>query len=101
MAVPVQGQTVVTSGTVGLAVIAIAANQSGGYITNPSSAADQGVAVAESLYVDPVQNAHNAAGGTTSELRPGQTFYIIPYSATPVTVTSKTANHNFTAVQWP
>jgi hypothetical protein len=100
MAVPIQGPAVVTSATPGTAVIAIAINQGGGYISNPTTPADQGLATAESLYVNPVGNAVNAAGGTTTELRPGQTYFIIPYSVTPVTVTAKTANHNFTAVQW-
>jgi hypothetical protein len=100
MATPIQGPNVVTSGTPGTAVIGIAVNQSGGYITNPTTAEDQGVSDAESLYVDPVTNANLFAGETTTELLPGETYYIIPNSTKPVTVSSQSPNHNFTAVQW-
>ena len=97
---PVQGRAVVTPSTAGHPVNAIDANQSGGYITNPASAVDQGLPSAESLYVNPVTNATLRATNTTIELKPGQSFFVIPNSTTPVSVASASPNHRFTSVQW-
>lgn len=101
MATPVSGPATVTSVTPGNAVIAIAANQAGGYIVNPASASDQGLATAEVLYVNQVQSAGLTGNGTTIVLQPGQSYSVIPSTTTPVTVASASASHNFTAVQWP
>jgi hypothetical protein len=101
MAIPVAGSSVVTSATPGTAVIAIAANQAGGYIVNPFDPADQGLSTAEPLYVDQVGNAVLQANGTTIALQPGQSYTIIPNTTTPVTVASASASHKFTAVMWP
>jgi hypothetical protein len=101
MATPVAGVTTITSGTPGTPVIAIAANQAGGYIVNPTTAADQGLPTAEPLYVNQVTGATLNANGTTLALLPGQAYTIIPSTTTPVTVSSASANHQFTAVQWP
>jgi hypothetical protein len=100
MTTPVQGLAVATPSTAGLAVNAIAANQTGGYIVNPLLAADQGLATAEVLYVDQVTNAGVVANGTTIALEPGQSYTVIPNTTTPVSVASQSANHKFTAVQW-
>jgi D-lyxose ketol-isomerase len=86
--------------TPGTAVIAIATNQAGGYIVNPTIAADQGLATAEVLYVNQVTNATLQANGTTIALQPGQSYTVIPYTTTPVTVSAPSASHKFTAVQW-
>lgn len=101
MATPVAGLATVTSSTPGSPVIAIDVNQAGGYIVNPFDASDQGLATAESLYVNQVGNATLQANGTTIALQPGQSYTIIPFTTTPVTVVSASANHSFTAVMWP
>jgi hypothetical protein len=101
MSTPVVGLSTSTSATPGTAVIAIAVNQSGGYIVNPMLATDQGLSAAEVLYVNQCQNAQTAAYGTTLALQPGQAYTVIPNTTTPVTVASASANHRFTAVQWP
>jgi hypothetical protein len=101
MATPVVGSNTQTSATPGTAVIAIQPNQAGGYIVNPSSATDQGLATSEVLYVNQVSNAVLQANGTTIALQPGQSYSIIPNTTTPVTVSSASANHKFTAVMWP
>src|SRR3954463_15439735 len=79
---PVAGTTAAVA-VGGTAVTAIAGPIAGGYITNPLSAAAQGVAV-ENLYVDPVASpASTDAGavGTTSILAPGQSYIIPPLPA--------------------
>src|SRR5215469_7710219 len=100
MSTPVVGPNTTTSATPGTAVIGISSNQAGGYIVNPALAADQGLATAESLYVNQVTNAALQANGTTIELLPGQSYSVIPSTTTPVTVSAPSASHNFTAVQW-
>lgn len=100
MATPVSGTTTITSATPGIAVIAIDVNQAGGYIVNPTSAVDQGLSTAEILYVNQVTNAGLQANGTTIALQPGQAYTVIPNTTTPVTVSSASASHQFTAVQW-
>ena len=98
---PISGPATVTSATPGIAVTAIAPNQSGGYIVNPLLAADQGLGTAEVLYVNQVTGAGLSANGTTIALQPGQSYTVIPDTTTPVTVASASASHKFTAVQWP
>jgi hypothetical protein len=98
---PVAGLASQTGGTPGIPVSAIAANQSGGYIVNPFAAADQGLAVAEVLFVNQAGAAITNANGTTIALQPGQSYTVIPSTTTPVSVCSLSANHKFTAVQWP
>jgi hypothetical protein len=100
MTTPVAGLVTQTPGTGGIPANAIAANQAGGYIVNPASAADQGLAVAEVLFVNQVGNATTTANGTTIALQPGQSYTVIPNTTTPVSVCSLSANHQFTAVQW-
>jgi hypothetical protein len=97
---PVQGPNVETPSSPGVPVNAIAPNQTGGYIVNPLTAADQGLPTAEVLYVDQVAGANTQANGTTIALQPGQSYTVIPSTTTPVTVASNTPNHKFTAVQW-
>ena len=100
MSVPVQGLAIVTSGTPGTPVDAIAPNQSGGYIVNPLEGVDQGQGDAQVLYVNPVGPATLTANTTTLALQPGQSFAIVPGATTPVSVASPAANHYFTAVSW-
>lgn len=100
MAVPVAGPASQTSSIPGQAVTAIAANQGGGWIRNPLSATDQGLARSEPLFVDPVGNAALTASGTTIRLETGDTYHVLPQSTNPVTVAAKSPNHEFVAVQW-
>jgi hypothetical protein len=101
MATPVSGPATVTSPTPGTAVVAIDVNQAGGYIVNPTLAADQGIATAEPLYVNQVTAATLNANGTTIALQPGQSYSVIPNTVTPVTVSAASPSHKFTAVEWP
>ena len=100
MATPVSGPAIITSATPGTPVTAIDVNQAGGYIVNPNIAVDQGLATVEPLYVNQVTGATLQANGTTIALQPGQSYSVIPYTTTPVTVSAASASHKFTAVQW-
>lgn len=88
----------VTTG--GTAVTVFAALPNGGFITNPASAADQGIAVAESLYVNPVGAAALEANGTTFEILPGGSWEVIPGQTTLTTVNSVSDGHKFSAVKY-
>jgi len=100
MSTPIAGLNAQTPTSAGVPINAIAANQSGGYIVNPTTAADQGIPTAEVLFVNQVGNCTIQANGTTLALQPGQTYTIIPNTTTPVSVASLTPNHKFTSVQW-
>ena len=100
MSTPVAGLVDTTSASAGVSVNAIAPNQYGGYIVNPYSAADQGLATAEVLYVDQVGPSDTQANGTTIALQPGQSYTVIPNTTTPVSVASLSPSHKFTSVQW-
>lgn len=101
MSIPVAGLATQTPSTAGLPINAIAANMSGGYIVNPLTAADQGIASSEVLYVNQVGPCDTQANGTTIALQPGQSYTVIPATTTPVSVASISPNHKFTAVMWP
>lgn len=90
--------SIITAG--GSAEIAINPSPNGGYITNPVTAADQGIAAAEVLYVDPVTSPGLAANGTTVALQPGQTWNVIPGQTTPTRVNAQNTGHRFTVVVW-
>jgi hypothetical protein len=98
---PVAGLITQTSSTPGLPANAISANQTGGYIVNPLLAADQGLTTAEVLYVNQVGTCTVNANGTTIGLQPGQSYTVVPFTTTPVSVASLSASHKFTAVMWP
>ncbi|HEY8685965.1 MAG TPA: hypothetical protein VIO57_10205 [Chloroflexota bacterium] len=89
----------------GTAVVAITGPVRGGYIVNPSAAADQGIGVAESIYVDPVNSPGSAPGagnGTAMPLVAGQSWTLpcaIPIGAT-VRVNAASSGHKFTVVIW-
>jgi hypothetical protein len=100
MTTPVPGLATQTPSTANQPIAAIDVNQAGGYITNPIQPADQGLATAEPLYVNQVGPATTLANGTTIALQPGQTYSVIPYTTTQVSVASASPNHKFTAVQW-
>lgn len=98
---PAAGVAAITTG--GTAVTAMTGPVGGGYITNPSNAAAQGVAL-ENLYIDMVAapgSTDTAANGTTSILQPGQTFTIPALAlGVLVRVNAATSGHKFTSVKW-
>jgi hypothetical protein len=70
----------------------------GGFITNPMLAADQGIAVAEVLFVDVVGPAQDEETTTTVPIQPGQTFVVPAGQTTGVSVNAATSGHKFSAV---
>lgn len=82
----------------GTAAFAAGPNPNGGFITNPASAADQGLAVAETLYIDPVGAAGVEANGTTFALAPGQTWSLVAGQTTKTSVNAASSGHKFSAV---
>ena len=95
---PVAGltSTVTTGGT---AVTVVPGGPNGGFITNPYTAADQGISAAENLYVDAVDTATTTGNGTTFTIFPGGSWPIIPGQTTPTTVNAVTSGHKF-SVTW-
>jgi hypothetical protein len=91
----------VTTG--GTAVIAIPPGVSGGYITNPSLATDQGFlssVLPEDLFVNPAGTPSLVGNNTTVRLSPGQSFTAIANSTLPLMVNAATSGHKFTVVYW-
>ena len=76
----------------------------GGYVTNPATAAAQGLSVTENLYVDmvnPPGSTDATAYGTTTLLTPGQNFTIPAISAGVIIWANAASNgHNVTVVVW-
>lgn len=70
----------------------------GGVIINPLSAADQGLAAPESLFVDFTGPAYDYETSTTSELEPGESIDIPANCTSGAWVTSDSAGHKFTVV---
>lgn len=99
--VPGNASEVVTGG---VSVVAILAGPNGGFITNPSSAADQGIGTAEVLYVDPTGaspgSTAGSANGTAFALQPGQSWPVVPGQSTQTKVNAATSGHKFTCVVW-
>lgn len=83
----------------GLPVVVFYAPPSGAIVTNPFSAADQGIPFAEALYVDLVNPAALGETGTTIPLQPGQSYSIPPGITTNVWVNAATTGHRFSALQ--
>lgn len=96
---PVPGLTsVVTTG--GTPVQVSTGGDSGGFIVNPASAADQGLVTAESLFINPVGSADVHAFGETFELFPGQSWEFIAGQTTPTSVNAATGGHRFSVVRY-
>lgn len=72
----------------------------GCYITNPLTAADQGIGTAEALYVNPAGAATVTGFNATVALQPGQTWSGIPGSTLPISVNAPTSGHRFAFVRW-
>jgi hypothetical protein len=70
----------------------------GGTITNPLSATDQGLTVAEPLFVDFTGPAYHYATHTTIELLPGHSINIPSYCTSGAWVCAATGGHQFSVV---
>jgi hypothetical protein len=89
---------VVTYGGVSVKVADNTFTGGGGWIVNPLLPADQGLAVAEELYVSFLGPAALVEGGvySTAGLAPGQSCYVPPYAW--VWVNAASSGHAFTGV---
>lgn len=81
-------------------VVAIYGGVLGGMIYNPDNAAEQGIAVVETLYYSYVGDAAVSETGTTFPLQPGQSLVIPPNMSRNVSVNALTAGHKFTSFIW-
>jgi hypothetical protein len=90
--------SVITTG--GTAVTMITGQVRGCYITNPPTAAAQGIATAENVYIDPVTTATTTGNGTNVILQPGQTYNCIPGQTNNLSVNAATSSHALTVVKW-
>lgn len=89
---------IVTGGT---AVVALPAGVLGCWITNPLSAADQGIATAENAYADETGAAATTTGnGTNNTLVPGQTIPCVPSSSKTVSINAATSGHTLSITRW-
>lgn len=96
---PIPGiNVIVASGGVSVAVIP--PMPLGGVITNPYSAADQGLSAPEVLYVNPIDAATLNANGNTFALQPGQSWTVVPNQSTGTTVNAASTGHKFSAISW-
>jgi hypothetical protein len=100
MAVTVTPGTNAVVLTPGVSVEAIPPEPNGGFITNPLSPSDQGLAVAEVLYVNPIGTAAVVANGSTFALQPGQTWSVISGQASSTFVNAASGGHRFSVVYW-
>lgn len=98
--IPQAGATsvIAAGGTAVIAANAVPQGINGGYITNPLSPTDQGLAASEPLYVNPVGAATLQGNGTTFALQPGQTWFMIPGQTTATSVNAVSSGHKFTCV---
>lgn len=98
--------TVATGGTpvVPLANVPVTTNviTNGGYITNPPTATDQGIATAEELYLDPTSiTAGSVGNGTTVALPAGASWYFPPgVNLAKLSVNAVTNGHKITCARW-
>lgn len=96
---PVAGLNSIVS-TGGTAVVAVGAAPNGGIITNPLTAIDQGISIAEPLYVNPVSTATLLGNGTTFRIEPGGLWTIIAGQTTQTTVNAASNGHKFSVTSW-
>lgn len=81
-------------------VVVIDVGPQGGFIVNPASAGDQGLSNAESLYVDPTGASPTLqANGTTFEIPPGGSWFVIAGQTTQTKVNAPSDGHKFSAIQ--
>ena len=100
MSVTPQGGLTFQIVTGGSSVIVVPPGVTGGYITNPSQASDQGLSNSEPLIVDPVSAPTLAGNNTSVALQPGETFTVIANSIYPVRANAASSGHKFTVVYW-
>jgi hypothetical protein len=92
-------KTAVSSVAVGGTAVTVAFGPlNGGLIVNPPNATQQGIAVAEVLYVDVTGSAYLGETETTVPVQPGQYFTIIPGQVTNVSVNAATSGHLFSGI---
>lgn len=94
---PGKNSTITTGGT---SVEAIPPNPNGGIITNPLTAADQGIAVAEPLYINPISPATTTGNNTTFALAPGQSWVVVPGQSSSTFANAASDGHKFSVVYW-
>lgn len=100
IAVTVQPGRASTIAVGGTAVEAVPPNPNGGIITNPLTAADQGVDPAEPLYLNPISPGTLSGNGSNFALAPGQSWVIIPGQTTSTWANAATTGHRFSVVFW-
>ena len=93
--VPGNASQITTGGT---PVIAALPTVTGIIITNPASATDQGIATAETLYVNPVGAAVLEANGTTFAIPPGGSWTLNFGQTTSTSVNAVTSGHKFSCI---
>jgi len=99
--VPADVTIVATGGTPVNAIAANPAGIGGGILANPIQPADQGLANAEPLYVDPTGNPATLQGnGSTFRLESGQSWSAIPGQTTATSVNAQSSGHKFSGVKW-
>jgi hypothetical protein len=82
-------------GVGGTPVTAIFGPVLGGFIVNPEKAADQTIAVSETLFIDLVHPAGLIESATTFKLQPGQSFPVPAGFTGQVSVNAATTGHSF------
>lgn len=82
----------------GTAITAVNGPVGGGFITNPYTAADQGISVAEPLYYSFTGAAALGETADTFPIWPGQTILIPTDMAGDVSVNAATSGHKFSAI---
>ena len=90
--------TTLTTG--GTAQIIVSAHVNGCYVTNPLSAADQGLGSAEAVTVNPVTTATANGYGSNSTLQPGQSWSCPQFMATDLSAIAATSGHRLSVVRW-
>ena len=81
----------------GVSVLVVLGGPLGGVIENPVAAADQGLAEAEPLYVNPLGPATLFGNGTTIRLDPGESWEMVPGQTNGTWVNAPSAGHEFSA----
>lgn len=84
--------------TGGVAVTAVFANTQGAVLTNPASATDQGIAVAEPLYYSLYGSATLLPGAGNVALQPGESYFVPSGLANALSVNAATSGHKFSVV---
>jgi hypothetical protein len=82
----------------GQSVIAVFGNILGGFLANPSTSGDQGIAAIEPLYVSLIGDATLGESDTTFTLYPGQGFTLPAGLTSNVSVNAATSGHRFSAI---